>query len=251
MPRKASSRWKSSATNWLPWSWRSFRPRGDALGEGAEAGAHALAQRLERLEAGRPAGGVDADAFGRAVIDRDEDRGLALAGQGRGQVGAPHRVDPLGADRAVVGLRAVRPADPARRQQAVLPHQPQDAALGGADAGEAQPRPDLAMALAVERAGGQQLADRLDQRLVRHRPERPRPAPRARLGRTGDGDTAWRATCPRPGSPAACRKARLVEGETWRLMVSTSAVPKGGHLPGARSWPPAARWPWSARRPWP
>ena len=106
-----------------------------------------------------------------AVVDRDEDRGLALAGQGRGQIGAPHRVDPLGADRAVVGLRAVRPADPAWRLQAMLAHQAQDAALGGADAGEAQPRPDLAVALAVERAVGQQLADRLDQRLVGHRPD--------------------------------------------------------------------------------
>jgi hypothetical protein len=49
-----------------------------------------LAQRLERLEASRPARGVDADAFRRAVIDRDEDRGLPLAGHGRGQAGAPH-----------------------------------------------------------------------------------------------------------------------------------------------------------------
>jgi hypothetical protein len=40
----------------------------DALGEGAEAGAHALAERLERLEPRRPAGGVDADTLGRAVI---------------------------------------------------------------------------------------------------------------------------------------------------------------------------------------
>jgi hypothetical protein len=86
---------------------------GDALGEGAEARAQGLAQRLERLEAGRPACRVDADAFRRAVIDRDEDRGLAFAGQGRRQVGAPHGVDPLGADRAVVGPRAMRPADPA------------------------------------------------------------------------------------------------------------------------------------------
>jgi hypothetical protein len=49
---------------------------GDARGEAAEAGTHPLAQRLQRLEPGRPAGGVDADAFRRAVIDRDEDRGL-------------------------------------------------------------------------------------------------------------------------------------------------------------------------------
>ena len=37
--------------------------------------------------------GVDADAFGGAVVDGDEDRGLALAGDRRGHVGAPHRVD--------------------------------------------------------------------------------------------------------------------------------------------------------------
>ena len=48
----------------------------NAFGEGAEAGAHALAERLERLEPRRPAGGVDADTLGRAVIHRDEDRGL-------------------------------------------------------------------------------------------------------------------------------------------------------------------------------
>ena len=37
----------------------------DALGEGAEAGAHALAQRLERLEPRRASGRVDAQAFSR------------------------------------------------------------------------------------------------------------------------------------------------------------------------------------------
>ena len=146
----------------------------DPLGERAEAGAHALAKRLERLEAGRAAGGVDAQAFGRGVIHRDEDRRLAFAGQGRSQVRGPHLVDPLGADRAVVGLRAMRSPDPAWRQQVVRPHQPQDAALGRPDAGEAQPRPDLAVALTVEETCGQQLADRFEQRRVRHRPERPR-----------------------------------------------------------------------------
>jgi len=80
-----------------------------------------------------------------------------------------------------VGLRAMRLADPAWRQQVVRTHQPQDAALGGADAGKAQPRPDLAVALAVERARGQQLADRLDQRLVGHRPDRAWPTPEAGL----------------------------------------------------------------------
>jgi hypothetical protein len=91
----------------------------------------------------------------------DEDCGPALAGQGRGQVGAPHLVDPLGSDGAVVRLRTMRPPYPAWRLEPMLPGQAQDAALGGADPGEAQPRPDLPIALAVEWALGQQLADRL------------------------------------------------------------------------------------------
>src|SRR3954467_1770270 len=36
----------------------------DPLSKAAKAAAHALADRLERLEAGSPAGGVDADALG-------------------------------------------------------------------------------------------------------------------------------------------------------------------------------------------
>src|SRR5918996_1099539 len=174
---------------------------GDARAEGAEAGTHSLAQRLERLEPGRPAGGVDADAFRRAVIDRDEDRGLPLAGHGRGQVGAPHLVDPLRADRPVVGLRAVRPTDPVRRQQVVLAHQPQDAAFGGADAGEAQPRPDLAMALAVEGTRSEQRADRLDQRLVRHRSDRTRPSPGTRLLASAMSIQRRARYAPEPGHP--------------------------------------------------
>jgi hypothetical protein len=116
----------------------------DALSESAEAGAHALPCRLEGLEACRPERGVDADALDRAMVDADENQGLPLSGHGGGQVAAPRQVDPLGADRAVVRLRAVRAADPARRLQAVLPGQAHDATLRGPDAGKAQPRPDFA-----------------------------------------------------------------------------------------------------------
>jgi hypothetical protein len=38
---------------------------------------------------------MDADAFDRAVVDGDEHRRLALAGDGRGQVGAPSVDAPL------------------------------------------------------------------------------------------------------------------------------------------------------------
>jgi hypothetical protein len=73
------------------------------------------------------------------VVDGDEHRGLPLAGHHRGQVGAPHPVDPLGRDRAVVGLRAAGMAGPLGGQQAVavLAREPEDAAPAGADAGEA------------------------------------------------------------------------------------------------------------------
>jgi hypothetical protein len=41
----------------------------DALGEGTEAGAHALTERLERLEARGAARGVDAQAFLKCPIN--------------------------------------------------------------------------------------------------------------------------------------------------------------------------------------
>jgi hypothetical protein len=63
--------------------------RRDALGEAAEAAPHTLAQRLESFEAVRVPGGVEADALGAAVVDGDEDRRLALASPGGGEVRPP------------------------------------------------------------------------------------------------------------------------------------------------------------------
>ena len=53
---------------------------GDILSERPEALAHRLPDRLEGLEAIGAMAGVKADAFGRAMVDRHEHRGLALAG---------------------------------------------------------------------------------------------------------------------------------------------------------------------------
>ena len=81
----------------------------------------------------------------------------------RGSSMPSHRVDRLGDDRAVVRAWAARhPAAP-WREQAVLAHQPQDAPLGGAGAGVAQPCPHLTMPLAVEGTGGQYGPDRLQE----------------------------------------------------------------------------------------
>src|SRR4051794_27108942 len=66
-----------------------------------------------------------------------------------------------------------RPARWCANRRAVLARQPQDAAPAGADTGKAQPRPQLAVALAVEGAGSQELPDFPDQILVQHRAERP------------------------------------------------------------------------------
>src|SRR5438067_1297827 len=97
------------------------QPRRDPAVEAAEVLADALADRLRRLEAVARLRGVDADALRRAVIDGDEDAYLALVDDhGRRHVRAPHLVGAFGQDRAVVGLRAVKMADPLRVLEALL-----------------------------------------------------------------------------------------------------------------------------------
>src|SRR4051794_41719563 len=54
---------------------------GDAPGEGAEALAHRLPDRLAGLEAGRAVAGMDADALGRAWGDPPEHRRPGLGAQ--------------------------------------------------------------------------------------------------------------------------------------------------------------------------
>ena len=98
---------------------------GDGLGKPAEMLPHTLADRLQGLEAGGPGMRMDADAFGGTMIECDEHRGLAFAGDRRRQVGTPHRINPFRDDRAVVMARPPRRAGPRRREQIVLPHQPQ------------------------------------------------------------------------------------------------------------------------------
>ena len=51
----------------------------DPLGKAAKAATHALPDRLERLKAGGPARGMDADALRGAVIDGHKHRDMALA----------------------------------------------------------------------------------------------------------------------------------------------------------------------------
>ena len=159
-----------------------------AVGERAEILAHALTEWFERLEAGAVAGGVDADALGIVVVDGDEYRDLAFASPGRGYVGAPHGVQRVRDDGAVVVARAAGRADPRGCHQGVLAHQSQHSVPGGADAGKAQAGPYLAIAFALERAGGEDGPDPLDQSRIRHRSCR---SARRRGGSAGCG-LRWR-----------------------------------------------------------
>ena len=101
------------------------------------------------------------------MIDREEHRRLALAGDGGRQVGAPDRVHHLRDDGAIMAARAAGRSDARRREQVVLTHEPQYPAFGGSHPRDAQPRPDLAVSLAVERACREDGVDRLEQRRIR------------------------------------------------------------------------------------
>src|SRR5919112_5633323 len=131
--------------------------QGEALGrvllDAAEVAQDALAHWLERLEAVAGAGGMAADALAGAMVDGNEHPGPAFSeGDSLGHVGAPHEIHGGGGDDAV--MRALlRTADPVRREQAVLAHQPPDPPGRGADPDMAQAGPDLAVALAVPARG--------------------------------------------------------------------------------------------------
>src|SRR4051794_8861847 len=175
MPRKRVSAWKSWLTYWLPWSWRSCRPAATSLANAPQRSRTACltgssaSKRSARRLACRPT--HSAEQWSTATNTAAWPSPVIT----EGQVGPPHQVDPLGRDRAVVRLWPAGPPGALRCQQAVRPHEPQDAASAGADVGEAQPGPELAVALAVEGAVPQERPDRLDQGLVRHRADRPRP----------------------------------------------------------------------------
>jgi hypothetical protein len=58
-------------------------------------------------------------------------------------------------------------ADPLRGLEAMLPHQSPDPLLGGLNAQEAEPGPDLSVAFAVERRPGEGAPNVVEQFLIR------------------------------------------------------------------------------------
>src|SRR4051812_18344009 len=181
MPRKRTSAWKWWLTYWLPWSGRSRRPVATSSANAPQrsrtaclTGSSASKRSARRLawtpthSAEQWSTATNTAAWPSPVITE-------------GQVGPPHQVDPVRGDRAVVGPRAVPTPGTLVRQQAALTREPRDAAPAGADPREAQPRPQLTIALTVEGAVLQQLPDLPDQGRVRHRADRPRPPPLAAI----------------------------------------------------------------------
>jgi hypothetical protein len=131
----------------------------------------------------------------------------------------------------------MRPADPAWRLETLLAGQAQAARLGGADASEAQSCPDFPVALTMQRAVGQQLADGFDQGLVRHWPERNRLrdyCPRLKVVLRADSGLAQAPTSILPsfalGLSARAPERPSARGQRtriWATMRSTSAAARG------------------------
>src|SRR3954453_20142410 len=182
MPRKRLSAWKSWLTYRLPWSWRSRRPAATSLPKEpwhlrtACLTGSSASKRFPSREAWMPR--HSAEQWSTATNTAAWPSPVITA-----VMSVPHMVS----TRSVVivpswGLRAVRPPGALVGRQAVLAGEPQDAAAAGADARETQPRPELAVALAGEGAAGQELPDRRDQGLFRHRADRSGPPARGVVG---------------------------------------------------------------------
>src|SRR5665647_1401450 len=153
-------------------------------GHAAELREQPLRDGLQRREAVAAFADVAADDLAVEVVDGREDPAHALLGGEHARtVGAPHDARGVGGDPAVVA-RAPTLAHAARREQAVLAHEAQDAPPRGAHASDAQARPDLAVALAAERRALEVVRDQGVELLVCDRGSRA-PAGRRGAGRRG------------------------------------------------------------------
>src|SRR5450759_1652808 len=99
---------------------------------------------------------MPADALGTPVLDRREQPDVAvIEGEDPGSIGAPHHIGCLGDDGASV-LFARRLAASIRAQELVFPHDPKNSLARDTNLiHDSQPRPHLAVALALKRRTGQ------------------------------------------------------------------------------------------------
>jgi hypothetical protein len=134
--------------------------RATSLPERAEAAAHALADGLQRLEAvGAEAAWMPTQSalqWSMAMNTAAWPSPVTVVVRS-----VPHIASTVSGMMVPSWLRwATGRAGPRGGEQVVFAHQPQHAPLRGPHAAVAQPGPDLAVPLAVERAGGERGADR-------------------------------------------------------------------------------------------
>src|SRR5450756_511787 len=139
-------------------------------GGGAERGLDCHADGLSGGVAIADLGDVPSHPFGIPVLEDGEEPDFAvLHGRDLCRVGAPHQVRRVGGDAAVMGFTPARQVA-VRRQQAVLPHQPQHPLAGNPKTIEhAQPRPHFAMTLADPGGASEISADGAQHRTIRDR----------------------------------------------------------------------------------
>ena len=105
-------------------------PARESACDGAEDGLDGHTDGLSGSVAITDLGHVPSDPFGVPVLDDGEEPDFAIQhGRDLRRVGAPHQVRRLGGDTAIVGFAWVRQLA-VRREQAVLPHQPQHPLAG-------------------------------------------------------------------------------------------------------------------------
>src|ERR1035437_4642115 len=139
-------------------------------GGGAERGLDCHADGLNGGVAIADLGDVPSHRFGIPVLDDGEEPDFAvLHGRDLCRVGAPHKVRRVGGDATVMGFTSAR-QEAVRRQQTVLPHQPQHPLAGNPKTIEhAQPRPHLAITLADSGGASEISADGVQHRTIRDR----------------------------------------------------------------------------------
>jgi hypothetical protein len=156
---------------------------GGVAAEMAELLAHGHAHGLQRLAARAALADVPAERLRVPVFHRGEEPDLAVAHRGDLRaVDGPYHVRRVGDDLPVMVVGGAW-AGAVWRQEGVLAHQPQHPLARDAQpVPDAQPRPDLAMALARPGRAGEVGPDRRQQGGVRDRGLRPAAAGRLRGG---------------------------------------------------------------------
>jgi hypothetical protein len=215
------------------------RALGDADLVVAPAGPDRLAQALDGLESRAPQRGTDAQALAGAVVDEDEDGGVALVGEPAGGVDGPHPVGPVGDDGAVVDLGTADGDGALVGEQPVLAHDAQHPPHRSADASLLpQPSPDVAVASPTRG-----LAARTPRTSARPDPEAPRQ--NRQCGRAG-GDHGGGGVDEREDPAAQCDGVRASKPRRFRNAIlfhlagylPVTWVTQSSYHMGDRSWRP-------------